>query len=147
METELIRRMQEQQRVLRLAKQIRPSPGVPPGLVGLLGELDRLSGAECHSKELAARTFLDPSTVSRAVAQLVTLGFVERAPDPEDRRASVLAVTPPGREALAEMNAWYGRVITEALSDWTPVEIADFTALLARFSRDMTDYLSREDAR
>ncbi len=31
METELIRRLQEQQRVLRLAKQIRPTDGVPPG--------------------------------------------------------------------------------------------------------------------
>ncbi|WP_033340324.1 MarR family winged helix-turn-helix transcriptional regulator [Catenuloplanes japonicus] len=144
METELIRRLQEQQRVLRLAKQIRPTDGVPPGLVGLMAEI---SGAECHSKELAARTYLDPSTVSRAVAHLVTLGFVARTPDPEDRRASVLTVTPLGREALVEMHAWYGRVATEALRDWTPVEIDDFTTMLARFSRDMTTYLSKEDAR
>lgn len=147
METELIRRLQEQQRVLRLAKQIRPADGVPPGLVGLMSELDRLSGRECHSKELAARTLLDPSTVSRAIAQLVALGFVARTPDPEDRRASVLTVTPQGREALAGMHAWYGRVATEALRDWTPMEIDDFTAMLARFSRDMTTYLSEEDPR
>jgi DNA-binding MarR family transcriptional regulator len=147
METELIRRLQEQQRVLRLAKQIRPADGVPPGLVGLMAELDRLSGRECHSKELAARTFLDPSTVSRAIAQLVALGFVTRTPDPEDRRASVLTVTPQGREALAGMHAWYARVATEALRDWTPMEIDDFTAMLARFSRDMTTYLYEEDAR
>lgn len=147
METELIRRLQEQQRALRLVKQVRPTGGVPPGLAGLLAELDRLSGRECHSKELAARTLLDPSTVSRAVAHLVTLGLVARTPDPEDRRASVLSVTPEGRAALAAMHEWYGTVAAAALHDWTPAELGDFAAMLARFSRDMTTYLSKEDAR
>ncbi|GAB7047246.1 MarR family winged helix-turn-helix transcriptional regulator [Catenuloplanes indicus] len=147
METELIHRLQEQQRALRLAKQARRADGVPPGLVGLLAELDRLSGQECHVKELAAHTYLDPSTVSRAVAHLVTLGFVARTPDPEDRRASVLSVTPKGRAAIAEMHDWYGTVAAEALESWTPMELDDFTRMLARFSRDMTTYLSKEEAR
>ncbi|GAB7037425.1 MULTISPECIES: MarR family winged helix-turn-helix transcriptional regulator [Catenuloplanes] len=147
MATELIRRLQEQQRVLRLAKQVRPADGVPPGLVGLLAELDRLSGQECHVKELAAHTYLDPSTVSRAVAHLVTLGLVARTPDPEDRRASVLSVTPKGRAAIAETQDWYRTVAAAALGGWTPVELDDFARMLARFSRDMTTYLSEEDAR
>ncbi|MDP9792077.1 DNA-binding MarR family transcriptional regulator [Catenuloplanes nepalensis] len=145
METELIGRMQEQQRVLRLAKQARPSGGVPPGLLGLLAELDRLSGRECHLKELAAHTYLDPSTVSRAVAHLVSLGLVARTPDQEDRRASVLSVTPKGRDAIAELHEWYRTVAAGALKGWTPVEMDDFARMLARFSRDMTTYLSEED--
>ncbi|MDR7278048.1 MarR family winged helix-turn-helix transcriptional regulator [Catenuloplanes atrovinosus] len=147
METELIRLLQEQQRVLRLAKQARPADGVPPGLIGLLAELDRMAGQGCHLKELAAHTYLDPSTVSRAVAHLVSLGYVARTPDPGDRRASVLSVTPAGREVLAETHDWFGTVAAAALAGWTPMEIADFAAMLARFSRDMTTYLSKEDAR
>ena len=44
---------------------------------------------------------MDKGGVSRQVQTLVDLGLVERQPDPEDRRAILLAATADGRERLA----------------------------------------------
>jgi DNA-binding MarR family transcriptional regulator len=64
-------------------------------------EIDRLPTG-CRSSDLAARAGLDPSTVSRAVAGLVTQGLVTREADPHDGRATLLVVTPAGHAALSD---------------------------------------------
>ena len=53
--------------------------------------------------ELAQAQRLAPNTVSELVAQLVADGFAERAHDPADRRATVIAVTPLG---IGELRQW-----------------------------------------
>lgn len=68
-----------------------------------------------RSGALAEAVLSDPSTVSRHVAQLVQLGHLERLSDPDDGRASVIAVTQGGRRVAAEMrhqrNVRFGQVI------------------------------------
>ena len=49
-----------------------------------------------RSNALAESVHSDPSTVSRQVAGLVRAGLVERRPDPEDGRATLLAATDEG---------------------------------------------------
>ncbi|MFI7606297.1 MarR family winged helix-turn-helix transcriptional regulator [Micromonospora sp. NPDC049366] len=131
-------RLQDLGRSVRLLRQRRAveRPAVPVGLVGILLQIDRLATG-CHARELAARTRLDPSTVSRAVAALVSHGLVERRPDPTDKRASFLAVTPAGRAALSDTYGWYGEVLAKALATWTPGEVTAFTAALDRLTRDI----------
>src|SRR4051812_22666906 len=53
-----------------------------------------------RSSALAEAVFSDPSTVSRQVAHLVDLGYIERRPDPDDGRACHLALTGSGVAAL-----------------------------------------------
>src|SRR4051795_4723832 len=53
-----------------------------------------------RSQDLAEALFADPSTISRQVSQLAGRGYVERRPDPADRRASLLALTPLGSSVL-----------------------------------------------
>src|SRR3954452_21927503 len=48
--------------------------------------------------ELAECTFLDPSTVSRRISQLVQHGLVERRADPADGRAVQLLLTGKGED-------------------------------------------------
>ena len=50
--------------------------------------------------DLAARSGFTKQSVGEAVADLQKLGFVERVPDPADRRAKIIQLTPHGREAL-----------------------------------------------
>src|SRR5690606_26769951 len=50
--------------------------------------------------DLAEAEGLDPSTMSRRLATLGDQGLVRREPDPDDRRASRLHLTPEGRECL-----------------------------------------------
>ncbi|MFJ8579890.1 MarR family winged helix-turn-helix transcriptional regulator [Micromonospora sp. NPDC093277] len=137
---------------VRLLKQRRVDErsAVPPGLLGPLMLIER-SASGCHARELAERGRLDPSTVSRAVGALVAHGLVERRPDPTDRRASQLIITPAGRAALAETNDWYGQLLTRALADWTPDEVAALSTALDRFTRDLgvalAHHNNQEDAR
>ncbi|MEV4657298.1 MarR family transcriptional regulator [Micromonospora sp. NPDC049301] len=142
---ELGLRLYDLARSVRLLKQRRADerPAVPPGLVGMLVQIHQLSSG-CHAHELAQRTRLDPSTVSRSVAALVGHDLVERRPDPTDKRASVLAITPAGRAALAGTHSWYGEVLERALADWTPGEVEAFTAALDRFTRDLEVALAHD---
>jgi DNA-binding MarR family transcriptional regulator len=114
---------------------------VPTGTLQLLASIDRMSpGTEsaCHLKDLAVRSSLDPSTVSRAVAALVKSGLVARTADPTDGRASVLTVTAHGRQTLNEVMGWADESLAEALREWTTEDIAVFTALMQRFATDLT---------
>ncbi|MET7750481.1 MarR family transcriptional regulator [Micromonospora sp. NPDC005367] len=135
---ELVRRLQDLLRGVRLIKQRRAEerPVIPLGLVGILAQLDGLADG-CHARELALRARLDPSTVSRAVATLVSHSLVERRPDPVDRRAQVLALTPDGRTALTDTHDWYARLLDRALAGWTADEVAALSAGLRRFTRDL----------
>jgi DNA-binding MarR family transcriptional regulator len=120
-------------KIVRLAKQAwtQQRPAAPPGSVttlALIQEMgERASG--CHAKELAARSGLDPSTVSRAVAAMVAQGLVERRADPHDGRATVLALTDAGEALLVEAQAWFHGVLGRALGGFDPEEVA----LLGRF--------------
>ena len=51
--------------------------------------------------ELAERSGYTKQAVGEVVADLETLGYVERVPDPADRRAKTIVLTRRGREALA----------------------------------------------
>ncbi|MGK5739408.1 MarR family winged helix-turn-helix transcriptional regulator [Micromonospora sp. URMC 103] len=143
---DLVLRLHDFLRGIRLVKQRRAEerPAVPVGLVGILTQIDRLTDG-CHARELALHTRLDPSTVSRAVAALVTDGLVERRPDPADKRAHVLALTPDGRRTLTEAQEWYAGLLGRALAGWTADEVAALSAGLRRFTRDIEVALAHHD--
>jgi DNA-binding MarR family transcriptional regulator len=135
---ELEDRMRDLMKVVRLVKQQHHS-AVPAGLVGILGLIER-EGANptgCHAKQLAVRAGLDPSTVSRAVAALVSHGLVERRADPDDGRASVLVTTDRGRSALADSRDRYDALMRRALADWTPEEVDALTTAIGRLTTDV----------
>ncbi|MEV4704594.1 MarR family transcriptional regulator [Actinoplanes sp. NPDC049316] len=144
---ELLAHVREMLRAVRLFKNDLPAqhPAVPFGTVSVLSMIDVMAAeppAGCHGKELAARCSLDPSTISRTVATLVRSGLVQRTADPADGRASVLSLTPLGRQTLSDVTAWADDRLADALKEWRPDELAAFTALLRRFS---TDLMSRYD--
>jgi DNA-binding MarR family transcriptional regulator len=76
----------------------------------------------------------DPSTISRQVAQLVRLGFVERTADPEDGRATLLAATDEGRRVFEENRRIRNERIAEMLADWSVADRRNLAELLDRFS-------------
>ncbi len=73
---------------------------VPLTWYDLLLELNAAEGRRLRMQELAARTVLSRTRVSRLVDDLVAEGYVRRAPDPADGRASFALLTPTGRAAL-----------------------------------------------
>jgi DNA-binding MarR family transcriptional regulator len=86
---------------------------------------------------LATAFGLDPSTITRQVQALEEIGLADRRTDPSDRRASILDLTPTGREVLDETRARRRNRFQEALSDWSESDLADFGRLLKEFNTSL----------
>ncbi len=66
--------------------------------------------------DLAEQLEIQPITLARLVDQLALAGLVERRPDPDDRRAYRLFLTPAAAPRLAEVRAIAQAIAAEALA-------------------------------
>ncbi|MEO7259904.1 MAG: MarR family transcriptional regulator [Jatrophihabitantaceae bacterium] len=89
---------------------------------------------------VAERTGLDPSTVSRQVADLEKAGLLARDTDPEDRRAILLEATAEGEQVLDRLTRGRRRRVQRLLSDWEPEDIVTFGRLLAQLNAATEKY-------
>ena len=87
----------------------------------------RASAIVCHFA-------MDKASVSRQVQHLLDLGLVDRSPDPEDGRATLLSLSDEGRRRLSDVAAHRRKLLDERLGDWDDRELADFAAVLARYN-------------
>lgn len=84
--------------------------------------------------DLAEIKGADPSTVSRQAAQLVKAGLARREADPDDGRASRLAVTDTGVAACERVSEARVAMLTQVLADWPADRVDAFTALFEEFN-------------
>jgi DNA-binding MarR family transcriptional regulator len=87
--------------------------------------------------ELAEESFLDPSTVSRHVAQLARAGYVERRPHPQDGRAVQLVATEAGERVARELSSRRQAMVAGALASWNPEDVRTLVTLMARLNDDL----------
>ena len=93
---------------------------------------------------LASAFGLDPSTITRQVQALEELGLAERKTDPTDRRASILDLSPHGREVLEQTRAHRRARLQQALADWPEDDLADFARLLKEFNASLDRLLEND---
>jgi DNA-binding MarR family transcriptional regulator len=86
---------------------------------------------------LADTCMLDASTVSRHVRSLEAAGHLARTGDPDDRRATRIAVTERGEGLLREALAARGRLVDDAVAAWPEPDRAALAALLTRLAEDI----------
>jgi len=77
---------------------------------------------------------LDKGAVSRHVQHLVELGLVERSPDPEDRRATLLAPTERAHERMRHVVEARRARLRRRLGLWDDEGVATFVDLLGRYN-------------
>jgi DNA-binding MarR family transcriptional regulator len=102
---------------------------------------------------LATSFRLDPSTITRQVQSLVSLGLASREVVPSDRRASILDLSDNGREVLTETRTRRRKRLRDALADWPEEDRNAFGRLLekfnasveAMFQEDPDDMASEQD--
>ena len=87
-----------------------------------------------RSNALAEAVHSDPSTVSRQVAALVRIGYVERRPDPADGRACLLAATDEGHRVFEANRDLRNREISRITSDWDEADRQRLVELMDRFT-------------
>jgi DNA-binding MarR family transcriptional regulator len=92
--------------------------------------------------DLAARLGIDPPAVTRKAQRLERLGLVSRARDSGDARASLLRLTPEGREVLKRFLLARHQWLTTLLADWPPAECREFARLITRFTNDIDQHLA-----
>jgi DNA-binding MarR family transcriptional regulator len=120
-----------------VANRSTSGDGVEWAAYGLLFQL--VNDGPRRSSALAEAACVDPSTVSRQVAQLVKAGLAERQSDPEDGRASLLVATERGRLAYAAKQEHRQRMFTHVLEGWSADDVDALTALLTRFNDSLVE--------
>jgi DNA-binding MarR family transcriptional regulator len=92
---------------------------------------------------LAAELYLDKSTASRVVDALVEKRYVERSPDPDDRRAVKLHATEQGLELHRKIERDLVEELMELLTEYDRDVRQATTRLIARFTRAAGERFSR----
>lgn len=115
--------------------------GLDGGGSYLLTEL--ASSGEARLTALAERACVDPALVSRQTHALLERGLLERVPDPADGRASLLRLTPEGREFVANSDEFKCKFFDRVFAEWEEQEREQFELLLARFTDDFTKTMNQ----
>ena len=106
----------------------RVSPGMLPGAYKVFTTIVRRESITLSA--LAETLMSDKGQISRTVRELEQLGLVERTPDPDDGRSSLLSPTPDGLERLAAARAPQENALVDALEEWPLGDILNLTRLL-----------------
>ncbi len=101
----------------------------------MLMPLQRDGDQRCSA--LAQQVGVDVSVASRQLAVLERLGYVERRPDPQDGRASLLRLTPAGAAALDGVRAHRAEWALGALTGWDESDARLLSDLLDRLVADL----------
>jgi DNA-binding MarR family transcriptional regulator len=90
---------------------------------------------------VAHRLNLDGSTVTRQVSAMHRDGLVERHPDPDDGRGTVIAATERGLSQVEAVAKARRELYDVLLKDWTSHERKELAGVLERLTRDMDTYI------
>ncbi|WP_203338126.1 MarR family winged helix-turn-helix transcriptional regulator [Nocardioides limicola] len=88
---------------------------------------------------------LDPSTITRQVQAVEKLGLATKQADPMDRRASLLALTPEGEEAVVQAQNYRRKMLDLILADWSAQERDEFARALTRFNDTVTGWIEHDE--
>ncbi|MFD8124221.1 MarR family winged helix-turn-helix transcriptional regulator, partial [Streptomyces albidoflavus] len=109
----------------------------PPGSIAVLNLLD-LHG-EMRMSRMAELLAVDMSVTSRHVAHVADRGWLDRSPDPSDRRSRILRLTPEGKLLLTELSERYVRALGHYMENWSDEEVDQLISLLGRLREDFGD--------
>ncbi len=114
--------------IARLSRRLRRHElaGLTPTQLAALSTVER--SGPLRLGDLAAAEGIAPSTLTRLVAVLEELGYVQRCADPKDARASTLAITQMGHETLERLREEGTVLLTQSLLLLTPEQRAALAA-------------------
>ncbi|MCX4865770.1 MarR family transcriptional regulator [Streptomyces sp. NBC_00257] len=126
---ELARQLSAVGAVKRGLARILPAecPGGSAAVLALLRQ-----HGEMRISRLAELLDVDMSVTSRHVAHVAERGWIERSPDPADKRSRILRLTPDGHDVLRDLNRRTTEMFAHNLSDWSDDEVGQLNTLLAR---------------
>ncbi|MFI9809810.1 MarR family winged helix-turn-helix transcriptional regulator [Streptomyces sp. NPDC052301] len=133
---ELARQLSAVGAVKRDMGRILP-PDCPAGSAAVLTLLSR--HGDMRMSKLAELLAVDMSVTSRHVAHVAARGWIERHPDPADKRSRILRLTPAGLEQCDELSRRTTHLLAERLADWTDDEVGQLIRLMTRLRASFGD--------
>jgi DNA-binding MarR family transcriptional regulator len=91
-----------------------------------------------RSSTLAETFGADKGAVSRQVQHLFGLGLLDKTPDPEDGRATLLSPSDDARRRLDEITQQRRRRLDERLGDWSDEDLDALVTALDRYNRTLS---------
>jgi MarR family transcriptional regulator for hemolysin len=110
----------------------------------VLARLDRFEGLK--QTELAEMLDLQPITLTRLLDGLADNGLIERRPDPDDRRAKRLFLTPAARPLLEHLTALGEDLMATALAGLEPSELDALLGRLVIVKENLRKAIHRRNA-
>jgi DNA-binding MarR family transcriptional regulator len=103
--------------IARTARRLRQesAPELSPSQAAALATIDR--HGPLTPSEIAVRERIQRPTATRLIARLEQAGFLDRTPDPADRRSCVVSLTPAGRELLGRVRLRKDAYLSRRLRD------------------------------
>jgi DNA-binding MarR family transcriptional regulator len=77
---------------------------------------------------------VDKGAISRQVQHLIELGLIERTPDPDDGRATLLSTTDEAVRRMQDVAEHRRKWLDEQLGDWSDAQLAGFARELGRYN-------------
>ncbi|WJV47690.1 MarR family winged helix-turn-helix transcriptional regulator [Streptomyces flavofungini] len=109
----------------------------PSGSAAVLTLLQR--HGEMRMSRLAELLAVDMSVTSRHVAHVAERGWIDRAPDPADKRSRILRLTPAGEAKFEELSELSIATLAHYLHDWSDADVGRLSSLLARLRAGFGD--------
>lgn len=147
-----MKRQEEQQLILelllkitrRLARQIAPYAAAEDLSLTEVLVLRKMSlKRACRVTEIAADIGVSPSTLTGVLDRLVHANWLERTPDPDDRRAILMKTTPKVATLFKRLMSKSGEKMTELFSGFPKPTlhrmVDDLQAFLECLERDGAD--------
>lgn len=120
------------QRATAIFQSTIGDPTVTPTQYAALVRLYQLG--EQPQTQLGRLTAMDPATILGVIRRLNERDLTRTRPDPNDRRRTLVALTPAGRALIAALIENGTTVSAETLKPLAPAEQAEFLRLLARLA-------------
>src|SRR5215469_413959 len=110
----------------------------------VLVRLDRFEGLK--QAELAEMLDLQPITLTRLLDRLAECGLIERRPDPNDRRAKLMFLTPKARPLLEQLGELGNELMGTSLAAVDREHIEVMVAQLAIVKENLRQAIQHKNA-
>ena len=119
--------------------------GVPLDRAAVVVLLQLAEAGAMRPSELAAQLEVEAPHITRQVQRLAQAGYAERAPDPNDRRAQLIRLTPAGKAAARRIRDTGRKGMQAALAHWPPDDLHQLTTLFHRMVDDFLAYATEHE--
>jgi len=114
------------------AEEMRPS-GLTRAQFPILGYLE--AAGPLPMSDLAARLYMERTTLTRNLRPLEDAGLIERPANPHDARVKLVAITPLGRRKLREARRYWRKAQTRVVQLIGPEQWLELEAALRTLRR------------